>query len=453
MRKKRDNTDLLLYEPNIYKSFIILALPVFAANFMKAFNELVDTYFIGQMQNSVAAQASISITWPLINIFVSFGIGLSIAGVAVISQFLGADKLKEAKEYAGILFVLAVILGLIINISLYFVCPFVLKAMGAEGLVFDYSVQYVRIRSMEMVFAMIFAAFQAVRQSQGDTVTPVILQISAVLVNIVLTATFVQGFGMGVFGAGLATMIGQVLIAPACIWFLFVVKEPLKLGRKDLKIKDMKKVKRLTYIAMPSALSQALSSFGFLILNTIVLDYGEVTTAAFTVGNKISSMMLLPVIAIGSVLAAYVGQNIGAGNTERAEKSYVVSRNLSLIMAFVGCAIVFPIRETVITMLTNDVNTQKEAMSYIIWVLVTMPLMALFQNYVGVFNGCGKTKFSFIMETARLWAIRLPVIMFFKMATGFGSEAIWHAMNISNLLILFVGAYLFRKIDFKEKIS
>ena len=80
MKQRRDRTELLLREPNLYKAFLILALPVFGANFIKAFNELVDTYFIGQIANSVAAQAGVSLSWPLLNIFASFQAGFGVAG-------------------------------------------------------------------------------------------------------------------------------------------------------------------------------------------------------------------------------------------------------------------------------------------------------------------------------------------------------------------------------------
>ena len=220
-----------------------------------------------------------------------------------------------------------------------------------------------------------------------------------------------------------------------------------------MRLKNWNKIKKLTFIATPSAASQALSSFGFLILNSLILDYGAVVTAAFSVGNKISNMLLMPVLAIGSVLAAYVGQNIGAGNIKRAKKAYNVSRNLSLSIAVIGSIIIFPFREQVISLLTNDMNTQREAVNYIIWVLITMPLMAMFQNYIGVFNGSGNTRFSFIMETARLWIIRLPMIILFKNLTNFGSNGIWYAMNISNLVIILLGAILLKKVDFSAKIS
>jgi Na+-driven multidrug efflux pump len=88
---------LILKEKNLYKAFLILALPVFFANLLKSVHDLVDTYFIGGLENSVDAQAGISITWPLINIFLSFSVGLSIAGVALISQLIGAKKEENAK--------------------------------------------------------------------------------------------------------------------------------------------------------------------------------------------------------------------------------------------------------------------------------------------------------------------------------------------------------------------
>ena len=218
---KRDRRELLLYEPNLYRAFLILALPVFGANFMKAFNELVDTFFIGQIANSVAAQAGVSISWPLLNIFASFQVGFGVAGVAVISQLLGAEKREQARENAGVLLVVAVLFGAALNVLLYWAAPAVMGLMGAQGDVLSCAVAYLRVRSFELVFTFLFYAFQAVRQAQGDTVTPVLLSVSAVALNILLTGVFVQGLGLGVFGAGLATVLGNAAAAPVCLILLF----------------------------------------------------------------------------------------------------------------------------------------------------------------------------------------------------------------------------------------
>ncbi len=451
MKQTPDKSYLLLHEPNLYKAFFTLAWPVMLSNMLKSFHDLVDTYFIGQLSNSVAAQAGISITWPLFSMFLALCTGLSVAGVAIMSQHLGGGNEAAAKRYSSMLLTLSVILGLFFNVVMFFASPLVLTLMGAEAGVYDAALTYLRVRSFEMVFLFIFASFQASRQAQGDTVTPVILSTAAIFINIVLTAWFVKGLGWGVFGASFATAIGQVAVTPPCLYYLFNSKEKLHLRKPDFDIQTHE-LQMLIHTAVPSATSSAFSSFGFLILQTMVLSYGDTVAAAFSLGNKVSNLLLIPISAIAFTLAAFIGQNIGAENPARARRSYRTSRNIAVAMSTIGSLLIWPIRENILQLLTNDATTLGIAMEYMFWVLLTQPLMSLFQNYIGVFNGSGNTRFSFITETARLWAIRLPLILFFKNFTDLGRLGIWMAMVISNLLILVLAEILFRKIDFKPKL-
>lgn len=448
----KDRTYLLLEEKNIYAAFIYLALPVMLANVLKSLHDLVDTYFIGQMENSVSAQAGISISWPLLNIFMALSIGLAVAGVAVISQYLGAKEEEEAKEYIALLLILSIGIGVLFNGILYVIAPSVLDFMGAEGAVYEQALIYMRTRSFEMPFLFIFTAFQATRQARGDTTTPVILSVVAVLINIILTALFIRVYNMGILGAGLSTVIGQIAIIPVALYLMFSKRQRLHLSMKDLHIKP-KNLSKLVGIALPSAGSQAFSSLGFLILQAIILAYGERVAAAFSIGNKISNLLLIPVSALGSVLAAFVGQNIGARNKERAKKAYRVSRNVAVVISCIGALIIYPCREVLLGLLTNDGETVQIAMEYMFWVILTQPLMSLFQNYMGVFNGSGNTKYSFYIATARLWVIRLPLIMFMKNVTDLGRSGIWYAMVISNFVIILYAMFLFRKVDFEPKIK
>ncbi|HEX3023289.1 MAG TPA: MATE family efflux transporter, partial [Lachnospiraceae bacterium] len=224
---KKDKTYLLLKEKNIYGAFIYLALPVMLANLLKSLHDLVDTYFIGQMENSVSAQAAISISWPLINVFLALSVGLAVAGVAIISQFLGAEEESKAKQYIALLFILSAAIGVAFNILLFLMSPIVLRFMGAEGSVFKDALIYMRLRSFEMPFVFIFTAFQAARQARGDTSTPVKLTMIAVITNIILTALFVNSYHWGIFGAGLATLIGQIVIVPFSICLSFSKRQKL----------------------------------------------------------------------------------------------------------------------------------------------------------------------------------------------------------------------------------
>lgn len=448
MARNVDKRYLLLEEPNLYRAFFILTLPVFGANFMKAFNELVDTFFIGQIADSVAAQAGVSIAWPLINIFAAFQIGFGVAGVAVISQLMGANRKEEAQDSAGILLMISVVLGLLLNIVLYCTAPAVMTLMGATGSTLEASVSYVQIRSFEFFFTFVFATFQAVRQAQGDTVTPVVLSVSAVVLNICLTAYFVQVLQLGVWGAGCATVIGNAVITPFCLYLLFSKKQSFHLEKANLKLQPFL-LFRLIRVATPAAASQAFSALGFVVLQSIILSYGDYVAAAFSVGNKIGNLLLMPVMALGSVLAAYVGQNIGAGNGPRARKAYIASRNIGLMISIIGSLVIFPFRHVIIPLLTNDPLTQVTAMEYFFWVLLIQPLLMLFQNYLGAFNGSGNTKYSLILATVRLWAMRVPLVLFFKNFTDLGNSGVWYAMTISNFLILILGFLLFRRVKFE----
>lgn len=449
--KNKEKNYLLLKEKKLYQAFLYLALPVMAANLLKSVHDLVDTYFIGQLENSVAAQAGIAITWPLLDIFLSLSTGLAIAGVAIISQFLGAKDKESAREYSGLLFILSIGIGIVVNVLLFLLSPLVLHLMGAKEGVYDAGLTYLQVRSFEMVFLFLFTSFQSMRQARGDTLTPVIFSVISILINIVLTALFTSVFNMGVFGAAIATLIGQAAIAPPILFIMFRKSDELSLRKEHLRIKkDI--MKKLIYIAMPSAASQALSSLGFLILQTVILKYGDVVAAAFSLGNKVSNLLLIPIMAIGSTLAAFVGQNIGASNKERARKAYHTSRNIALILSIVGCFLIYPFRSNLLSLLTNDAETLKVALEYMIWVLLTQPLMALFQNYMGVFNGSGNTKYSFIIASARLWAVRLPLILIFKYFTNLGRSGIWYAMVISNIIILILAQNLFRNVDFERKV-
>jgi len=450
---KSDRQHLLLHEKNMYKAFAMLATPVFFANMLKSFHDLVDTYFIGQMENSVAAQAGISIAWPPLNILMSLVTGLCVAGVAVISQYNGAGNKVRSKQFSMLLLELAGFLGVALNILVYALSPAILTWMGTKNQpgVYEEALTYLRVRAFEMVPFLLFSAFQAIRQARGDTQTPVTLSFIAVGVNIVLTGIFVKIYGMGVFGAAAATVIGQVVILPISLYLLFshhgdqMTAHDFYFSSRDMA--------HLFRIAAPSAGSQALASLGFLVLQSIILQYGAVVAAAFSIGNKVSNLLLMPMMALSSVLAAFIGQNVGAGNPGRARNSYRISRNLTLAISIVGALVIYPFRETLLSLLTNSPETLTVAMEYIFWVLLTQPLMGMFQNYMGVFNGSGNTRFSFLMAVIRLWGIRLPLIYALRTFTDIGRSGVWYAMVISNFIMIFFGLYLLKKVTFEPIIK
>lgn len=447
----------ILEDKNILKSLVIMALPLFMSNILKSLHDIVDSYFLARMDASeevvASTLAAVNIHWPIYNIFMALGIGLGIAGVGIMSQYLGSGKDELAKSYGGKLVTYAAIMGLAVNILLFFGAPIISTMMGAKGDTYTFSVTYFRYRSLEFTFVYVFLAYQAIRQASGDTLSPVILSVTAIIINMILTWYFIGYLGMGIAGAGLSTLISQVVIVPFAIYNLFFTNKHNRLAAADLGI-DIPILKEISRFAMPSAAAHAFSALGFAVIQSMILSYGDVVSSGFATGNRISSLLLNPVMAIGAVVTAFIGQNIGNNNKERAIKSYKIARNLSFSIMVVGVLLVIPFAKPIAEFVVGSRNQAIVVVTveYSIWILGTQPLMALFQTHLSAFNGSGNNKYAFVMTFTRLWLLRVPLVLFFKYMTTVGYAGIWYAMVISNLLILLLGSYLFKKIKFERKV-
>jgi putative MATE family efflux protein len=454
MTKDEKKQHLILKDPNIIKGLFFLAVPLMLNNLIRTLHDVIDMYFVSEIPGfSADAVSSISLTFPVVFTFISLGIGLSAAGTALISQQIGSGQHEKAREYASNLVVIALITGVILNLFSFFSAGPIMRLMGTEGFVYENSVKYLQIRSFELPVLFLFFAFTSIRQASGDTVTPVIFGVITMVVNIILSPIFISVLGLGVPGAAYATLIGNVIIMPFGLSLLFKSKSGITIRKAYLKINpDVSR--KIIKTAVPASLGQSFTAIGFGIMNAVIVSYGIQTVAAFSVGNRLISVILHPVMAIGAVLTAYIGQNIGNLNTERAKETFKKAMILSVSLMVLGSALLMGFREYLAGFfIKDDPIALKLTVEYMFYLLIGLPLMAVFQTFIGTFNGTGNTHFTFIITITRLWFLRLPLILMFKNFTNLGNCGIWYAMLISNFVIAFVGAVLYVRIDFKPKIE
>lgn len=421
-------------------------IPVLFGYLFQQLYNVVDTAIVGKTLGG-AALAAVGATGSINFLVVGFCAGVCGGFAIPVAQHFGAENHQELRRCTASGVWLCLIIGAALTAATVLLCDVILTAMNTPADIYQRSYSYIVTIFAGLPAFFLYNFCAGILRSLGDSRTPVIWLIVSSLVNIALDVLFILTFHLDVFGAALATVLGNVAVAPFCLLLLFHPDQPMPLELRHLRVHGPV-LWRLCRLAAPAASSQALSSLGFLVLQGIILSYGDEISAAFSIGNKVSNMLLMPVLALGSVLAAFVGQNIGAGNSERARQAYLVSRNTAFLMAVAGSLLLYPLRSWTVAALSNDAATQATALEYLFWVLLTQPLMALFQNYLGVFNGSGKTSYAFLMSTCRLWVIRLPILTFFRHFTAVGASGVWYAMNISNLLILLLGTVLYRRVDF-----
>jgi len=466
-------TEIILNENPLWKGMLRLSIPVFLVNVLKTVHDLVDGFFLGQIAPvdgvyvSTMMQTAVGMTWAVFFIFISFGTGLSVAGNALIGQCVGKGDEKGAQRYASNTILLAIILGIFFTIILYIFTPTIMTAIGTRGKELEYAITYLRIRAFELPFLFLSFAFQAIRQATGDTTTPVIVSTVSIIINIILTPIMILVLNWGIVGAGVSTLIANVLMTPIMLYVFMKPRNGVKIIFKR-NMFDKNLLLHLTKVSIPASIGQALQSIGFVILNSVIYTYGiqmiestggvvgeeaNALSAAYYIGNRINSLVMFPAMAISSVLAIYVAQNIGAGNISRAKQSFRVGMFICVGMMTIGMLVIIPLREVLVRLFNSDPTTIVFASEYMLFLHLGLPFMGIFQTYLSTFQGSGDTKFTLIMASVRLWVVRLPLVFGLLYFTDLGPEAIWYAMLISNIAMIPLGMYLYSRVSFLPKVQ
>lgn len=436
---------------NLRKVLISMSLPIILANAAQTIYQVVDMYWVSRLADGDNAVAAINFVWPMIFITMAFGIGMNVAGTSIISQFIGLGREKEAKTVAGQLvsfsFVFSFVLGLV---GLIFGRQ-ILAAVGADGAMLENGWKFLSIMFLGMPTMFVFFAFQSIKQGQGDTLTPMVLAGVSVLLNIGLDPLFMFTFDMGIGGAAWATVVSRALNSVAGLYLLFFTDNGLRLRLRDLRF-NPKVLQKIIKVGLPAGLGFSVEGIGFMIMNIFVLSFGEFTIAAFGIGNKINSLILMPAMGIGGALAAVVGQNLGANQIDRAVRAVKESIFLSVTIMSVGGIAMYFAAPSIVGIFTDQPIVLEQGIYYLRLITLSIPLMGIFQSFVGCFQGSGHTVMAMMVTTGRLWALRIPLVLLLKHFTPLAEKSVWFAMVSSNLIICVIGMVLFIAGRWKERV-
>lgn len=449
--KTQNKKDMIL-NGNMYKTLILLSIPIMINNLIQTLYNLADGIWVSKL-GSVQFAAT-SFVWPVNFLFISIGFGLSIAGTSILSQLLGGDKYEDANEYAEQIIVLSMITSVIFAIIGYIVSPFIIGLMGAKGDLAKYSNIYLRITFLDMPFMFLFFNFNSIMTAQGNTLTPTILSgISAVL-NVILDPIFIFTFNMGIGGAAIATLLSRVFLAFAGVLVLYRSNTIIRPSFKNFKF-DKARIEKIINVALPSSVGQSGSALGFMVLNGFIASYGTSTMAAYGMVNRITSLVMQPASGIGAALTSIVGQNIGANQMDRVKEAFRKALIFTVILGSVGCIFMLWKDKGIINFFMrskDDMEVINQGIEYLRYSALFTPLMGIFSVLQGLFQGSGHTKYSMSMEIGRLWFVRLPMILIFKHFTDIGPTGIWISMSVSNLIVCIYGYLIYRKDTWQQKV-
>ena len=442
----------------IHKAVLKLALPIMLANLMQTLYNLADTFWVGRYEiiNGLEGEllSSIILIFPAIGITLALGVGISAACISLISQYIGSNNTKKVKLVSGQALIFSIISSIIIGIlGVIFTSQIVSFLGGNENnLIFISSTKYLRIMLGGLPSVFLFFTFNAIKQAQGDTLSPMIFSLISIILNVILDPIFMIVLDMGISGAAYATVLSRSIFVILAIISLFKTnKKHIKLDLNDLKL-NPKIMNKIISIGIPASLSSATASLGFAVLNSFVLSFGFQTLTAFGIGNRITGLILMPAMGIGNALSAIVGQNIGANNIKRAKEAVKISFLLSSIILISGGIVIFINANFIVSQFTKIPIIVEQATYYLKLIIVTIPLMAGFSTLQGTFTGSGHTKLTFLISGGRLWLLRIPMIYLLKTYTSLGTNSIWYSMISSNLIICIIGYGIYKSGTWEKRI-
>lgn len=450
---KEQERKKLILNGDMYKVILTLSLPLMVNNLIQTLYNLVDGIWVSKLGS--VQFASTSFVWPVIFLFISIGIGVSVAGTSILSQLVGASKYDEADEYASQLIAISLIISIVFAIAGYLLSPFIIKLMGGTGDLAEYGNTYLRISFLGFPFVFIFFNFNSIMNAQGNTLAPTILSGISAILNVILDPIFIFNLNMGVAGAAIATIISQAVLAVfGIIYILKFSTSEIRPNFKDFKF-NKAIVNKIIKVGLPASIGQSGAALGFVVLNSFIASYGTSTMAAFGMVNRITSLIMQPPMGIGAALTSIIGQNLGAEQGVRAKEAFKKSSIIVLSVSIVGCIFMLLRDKEIINFFIrtkDDPEVIKQGISYLRYISYSMPLMGMFSIFQGVFQGSGHTKYSMAMAVGRLWFIRIPMILIFKHFSNWGPTGIWFSMSFSNLLICIYGYVVYKTKDWESKI-
>ncbi len=466
-----------LTQGSILRLLLKLSLPIMLSNFMQMFYNLTDTFWLGKLgENAKEAVSVAGLTYPLIFFLSSFGIGFVIAGTSLISQYKGAKSEVLIKKVTGQFTFILVIFSMIFLSFSYLFLEDILKILQVPSPIFAISKQYISVILISVVFMFIFLTYQSFAHGLGDTISPMKIQLISVSLNVVLDPIFIFGLGfmprLEILGAAQATLIARFIGAGLAVYFMKKKSREIIPSWKHIK-PDIQMLKKIFDISIPASISHSITSFGFLILQGFVNSFGTVIISAFSIGNRMIGLFMMPAMGISNALTTMIGQNLGAKKISRAIKSVKVSFLFVMAIMFVGCFIMFFFGSFFTKFFIADPEVVTIGIKMFRIVSIAAFIFSLMFVFIGVFNGSGHTKPTMLLNVSRLWFLRIPLvyllsgkileITFFrnsflkdllvtisKPLSGHSYDALWWSMLISNIVTTTLAFLLYQKGNWKR---
>lgn len=350
----KEDKDFLAKEP-IGRLLLKLALPTVAAQIINMLYNIVDRIYIGHIKGVGAlALTGVGVCMPIIMIVTAFAALVGNGGAPRASIFMGKGENDAAEKTLGNCFALQIMISVVLTAVLLIWNRDLLMAFGASENTIEYAVSYMNIYAVGTIFVQLTLGMNAFITAQGFAKTGMLSVLIGAVANIILDPIFIFGFGLGVRGAALATIISQ---AASCTWvllFLFGKKTVLKIRVKNMGLQK-KIILPSIALGLATFIMQASESVISVCFNSSLLKYGgDIAVGAMTILTSVMQFAMLPLQGLGQGAQPIISYNYGAKNVERVKNAFWLLLKVSLSYAVLLWAFIMIFPQGFAGMFTSD---------------------------------------------------------------------------------------------------
>ena len=335
---------------NLILSF---CLPLVAGNNFQQLYNMVDSIIVGKFVG-VNALAAVGATGSINFLVLGFALGLCSGFGIPVAQSFGAQDYSMMRKHVANALYLCLFATIFLTTITLFTTPSLLRLMQTPSDIYQDSYTYISIMFMGIIATIYYNMLSSILRALGDSKTPLLFLAVASIINVILDYTFVVYFKMGVAGVAWATLIAQAISAVLCAFFMAKHFPILKFSKEELKL-DGHCCKELLAIGLPMALQFSITAVGSVMIQTAINGLGSAKVAAVTAANKIQMMFTQPLDTLGTTMATYCGQNLGAKKIDRIKDGLKKSFLLSFGYCLLACLIMWTL-STKIALLFIDAN-------------------------------------------------------------------------------------------------
>lgn len=432
----------LMGNMKISKAVAKMAVPSVISSLVTVLYNMADTFFVGQTGDPLQV-AAVSLTNPIFILMMAFANMFGMGGSALLSIAMGEKNEKRAKNASSFVTYASLIVGVVfMAVLLVFMNP-ILGLFGANQETYEFARGYTLHISYGAPFIIWSAAASFIVRAEGASKEAMIGSMIGTVANIVLDPIFISVLGQGTAGAAIATTIGNVLASAYYLWYFLKKSRVLSLRWKDFTVKEGI-LTRTCASGLPTAIFSALMSVSTIVLNQLLVGYGNAPVAAIGIVFKANMFITFLQMGLANGVQPLLGYNYGAGNMQRFRNVESYTKKCCLIAGAAATVLYFVFREPIIRLFISDEEVVAYGIQMLIAYMLSGPVIGLLFVNMNCMQSVGHAFPATLLSVLRQGILLIPLLYFLR--AFFGLEGVILGQPLTDYIAVLLSVFLWRKI-------